>query len=60
MERKKPEANDNLFKVLHIAPRVREVAPLTDREILQLLALLAKAEMIEAACPIAQRALSKR
>lgn len=59
---KKPEqaATDSTVRALFIAPRVRQVPPLTDAEILALRALLVKAETIGEQCPIAKRVLSKR
>jgi hypothetical protein len=60
MERAKPEQDASNVTALHIAPKVRGVPPLTDKEILQLRELLKKAEVIASTCPIAQRALSNR
>jgi hypothetical protein len=59
MDQEKPGANGSVT-TLRIAPRIREVPPLTNKEILQLRELLKKADLIEGHCPIAQRALSKR
>jgi hypothetical protein len=60
MEEKKQEAASDNVRPLKLAPRVRDVPPLSDKEILALRELLKKADVIATACPIAQRALSKR
>jgi hypothetical protein len=62
MEGKKPEEvfRDSTVRVLHVAPRVRAVPPLTDAEILALRKLLVDAETIKESCPVARRALSDR
>jgi hypothetical protein len=62
MEQKKPEqgARDSSVRKLYIAPRAREVPPLTDAEILALRQLLIDAETIKDVCPVAKRALSPR